>query len=399
MTGAMVDHDVAKYRKFSRNLAWILYLTGLWSNEKSLGIFYRFVRVIVGLIFFLMGLVILNFCHFHRSNLSLMLKGLSLFLSTVLIVLKIVCFTVNRTCLVDLYKDLGKVYDQDLEDETLRPYLLADLTLTTRSFRISALMVFGTLSSYVVPAVAFMYYQSRNHINPVKYVLPFPGVYPWPIETTTIYIPHFLFELFVAVGIFTTTVGVDSTFILFAMQICGETRTLAYQFRQFSFAEDQRLALKKCLARHLLLLRSRNNLQTLFGPIVFFLFLSSAVIMCVLVFQLVQTVNLSLGKSILFALYFIVKIQQALAYAWAGTLFTSESNGLLDSLYSSQWTDITDLRIRKSILIILGQKPMILRGSGFFDVSVNTFLSMLQTAVSYFFLLQTLEGKDEECKL
>ncbi|XP_034934798.1 uncharacterized protein [Chelonus insularis] len=78
-------------------------------------------------------------------------------------------------------------------------------------------------------------------------------------------------------------------------------------------------------------------------------------------------------------------------YSWSGTHLTMESEEYMNAIYSANWYG--DKHFMTAVVIMLQQKPLILTACNFSNVTIDIFTKILNTTISYYFLLKTLEEK------
>ncbi|XP_034934703.1 odorant receptor 13a-like [Chelonus insularis] len=169
----------------------------------------------------------------------------------------------------------------------------------------------------------------------------------------------------------------------------GQLREFSYNITSIDEKSDSDVMIKKCVEQYCTIIKCRNNLQKVFGPIVLWIMCTNAVILCMVIFQITNMKTISKGRAFLFASYTSLKLTQAFLYAWAGTCLTTESENCGDAVYDSNWHG--KQRFMTSVTIMLTQKPIIMTACNFATVSLDIFVMIVNTTISYFFLLRTLE--------
>lgn len=96
-----------------------------------------------------------------------------------------------------------------------------------------------------------------------------------------------------AYSIWAVTCGVDSVFGLYTMQMCGQFRILAHKFQSLKVSMDYSRDIEQCIRRHHMLMKSMDKLEKIFSILVLWLAITSALIMCTLVFQMSVVNNAS----------------------------------------------------------------------------------------------------------
>lgn len=189
-------------------------------------------------------------------------------------------FVAYRDDLANLNAELSRQFVRDLKNDIYLPLALqhyqpfANLAYSLTTF----VGITSLLASIVIPLLALKH---------GEYLPTIPTIYPFNYEPGSLI--YWLIQLvytFTTFFIWSVTCGVDSVLGQYALQMCGELRILAYKFENLKISVDYHDNLKECVQRHYMLLRSRDTLQKVFGFPCLWLAVTSALIMCTLVFQL-----------------------------------------------------------------------------------------------------------------
>lgn len=113
-------------------------------------------------------------------------------------------------------------------------------------------------------------------------------------------------------------------------------------------------------------------------PVIFFQFLISSTLLCVLGFQLVMLESVS--KRIVSAIYGSAMMIQLMVYSYGGQIMMEKSSSVADDLY----------QLDKDLVIIIAraQKPVYIK-SGFYDINLETFTVILKAAASLITILKS----------
>ncbi|XP_058790815.1 odorant receptor 4-like [Phymastichus coffea] len=380
-----MESELRKYEKYVGNVKVMLRYCGLWPVGNRV-----VSRVLAFIAFFTTlsaMLAVLNFCLHHANNIIVLTKGAGLAISLCTACLKVCIFIHHRQDLLYLHENLTARYLEDMKDVDRRHQLLTRVSLYSKFFLVGTVAAFGTIALYAsISLIAWAKYG--------KYVRVFPVIYPFVGKPTGLL--HWIFYMCeVTTGIFLSfvTAGVDCSFGMYSMQMCGQLRVLADKFQNLTCGGDYLIRIKDCIQRHHMLYTSKKKLENLFGIVTIWFAVTAAVVLCTLIFQITQAVkakstSLQLG---LLALYFVLKCLQVFSFSVYGNAITVESKLCLDAVYKAQWTDLYNASWRNDILIILAQKPITLIAKGCMLIQLEMFAKIMNTSVSYFFLLQTLE--------
>ncbi|XP_043498657.1 uncharacterized protein LOC122521959 [Polistes fuscatus] len=399
-----MTEQVKLYRSYARFVKRLLLLGGIWPMiEKESSYFYRRLPIFAVSSGVMMLFGVLRFCQDNIGNLSVFTKGLSLVGSFSLISLKALMFIIYRKQLCELNDILDPMFEKTLENPRLRPILLSLLNLFRYLSYVFYFLIMGIVTLYVCTPLIFIGYEAIKDIYPRRYGLPYPTSFPWIDGTPGIYYHiQYIFETQYSWFVVFITSGVDSLFGFHIFQIVGLFRALSYECEYFTKSNPNDLhdVVYNCIKKHIQLLRCRDIIQTVYGPIVFNLVLTSAMVLCALSFQIFKT-EMTISKTLLFIVYGVQKTTQTFIYAWCGSTIISEVNIFIylyrqdedfrKRIYSCKWYACNNVSIMKGILLVLTQKPMVLVACHFFFISLDMFVKILNTSISYYFLLQTFE--------
>ncbi|XP_047508608.1 odorant receptor 85b-like [Pieris napi] len=137
---------------------------------------------------------------------------------------------------------------------------------------------------------------------------------------------------------------------------------------------------------HQKLLRVVDNVNLIFGPLLFAQVTFSSIIICC--FGFLTIVGKDLIKSLLATFGIILAMFN---FCWSGQLLSDASSGIAEAAYNCPWYN-KSVEFRKCILIIIirAQKPSTLSALGFSDVTLTTLSKILSTSWSYLSLLNQM---------
>lgn len=260
-------------------------------------------------------------------------------------------FIIYRKQFYELHSTLELMHNEVLENVQFRPIVLSTINL----FRYPAYMVYylilGTMSLYIFAPIIIIGYEGIKDIQPKHYGLPFLTNFPWINGTPgIIYQIQFLFETQCIWFIVFVTGGVDSSYGFYLFQMIGLFRAMSFECKNaFKSSYEFKNILHNCIKKQVRLLRCRDIIQQIYGPIVLDLMLTNAIVLCALIFQAFQVKNqmllfclicynlnvmksmilfvkteMTAGKMLLFVIYGLLKTIQAFMYSWYGSIVASE---------------------------------------------------------------------------
>ncbi|XP_047354649.1 odorant receptor 82a-like isoform X1 [Vespa velutina] len=372
------------YRAYARFVKRMLLLGGIYPMIES-SILYRQLPVLTLLTSFIMFFGVVRFCLYNINNLSVFTKSLSLVGSFSLMIVKAFMFIIYRKQFYELHSTLELMYNEVLENSTFRPIVLSTINL----FRYPAYMVYylilGTMSLYIFAPIIIIGYEGIKGVEPKHYSLPFLTNFPW-IDGTPglIYQIQFLFETQCVWFIIFVTGGVDSSYGFYLFQMIGLLRAMSFECENtFKSSSEFKTTLYNCIKKQIRLLRCRDIIQQIYGPIVLDLMLTNAIVLCALIFQALQT-EMTIGKMLIFVIYGLLKTIQAFMYSWYGSIIVSESEAFQRSVYCSKWYEYSEnTMLMKDVLVILTQKPIVLISCHFSHISLNIFIKVKKKGYNY----------------
>ncbi|XP_063975398.1 odorant receptor 4-like [Diachasmimorpha longicaudata] len=377
------------YVAYREHLRWLLDFAGLWPSENS-SLAYRmlpYLQIFVGCG---AALKIGNFIAHHITSIRIVTRAMSIMTSIVLNMFRVVCLARNREPLIKARKILDNYFDELLAHEKIRDVVLHDVKLFRRLSLFYTVLTFFALFGYVLTPLIIIINQHIRHIQPVKYPLILLGMYPWNVpDNILIYSIHYVFEAFALFTVFYVSSGTDAFLPLLVFQVKGKLRAMAHRLTQLDEKDSIDDDINQCIRDYTALMECRDILEKTFGPIILLLMSNNAIILCALIFQFTQMKAITIVQIIQFAAYICGKTTQTFLYSWSGTLLTSKSDEYLNAVYASNWYG--NRRGMKSVLITLNQRPLTMTAWHMSVVSVDMFVMVLNTTMSYFLLLQTIE--------
>ncbi|XP_044003980.1 uncharacterized protein LOC122849354 [Aphidius gifuensis] len=92
--------------------------------------------------------------------------------------------------------------------------------------------------------------------------------------------------------------------------------------------------------------------------------------------------------------YTLYKLLQIFIYSWGGELIKTESEEFRDAVYFSAWTDAKNNKlVSHSVRMMMHQRPIIIKACQIKPITAELFSGLINTTLSYFFLLQTINEK------
>ncbi|CAD6214728.1 GSCOCT00004194001.3-RA-CDS [Cotesia congregata] len=385
----MIVEKRIEYMKFQIMVKRFLCIIGFWSSENS-NIFFKNL-LFLHLSFFIIPIIgVINFFKTHISNIHLATKGLSVLVGFSTVIVKVACFVINRKDINDLYKILDPYVDELLNKSGISDVVLKGISNFRRLCKIAAGFVTVSCSSYAITPILSIISQWRHQKRPIRYNLIYPTAYPWEHPASGfLYNCHFLNEYLTTFSIVTVTASIDSVFVYYVFQIIGMIREISHDMSRFDQGNVDAI-IRQCVQQYEVLLECRRKVEKIFGPIILWSMGTNAIILCAVIFQLSHAKTIPFTVIVICAAYAGLKLTQIFIFAWAGSQLTIESENLIDTIYAANW--LGNKRTMTSILMMLTQKPLVLTACSLSTVSIDMFVSVINTTISYYLLLKTFEA-------
>lgn len=158
--------------------------------------------------------------------------------------------------------------------------------------------MFITSIIYSMKPMIIKMFHDANNITNVQYPLPLLGTFPWRINSILIWQLHYFFDVNILWFIFFVSVSVDAFFGFCMFRISVILRFLSFEFKRSSiddknktnkeYEKSHQQIFRECVEKHVLLLKCRNIIQEIYGPIILLVTITNAMSMCSIIFQLFQ---------------------------------------------------------------------------------------------------------------
>ncbi|XP_034934701.1 odorant receptor 33b-like [Chelonus insularis] len=300
------------------------------------------------------------------------------------------CLLFNNEDLKYLYNELSSQFDDYIKDNRLKTTTLKGCATFYRLCMADVIFTLVFCGGYCLVPVIFIIYQFNYYPETKRNILLYPAVYPWDVSPDSIaYKLQVSFESLCLFSSFCVNAAVDSLYSFYVFQITGLIREISFTISNIDPNDKFVRTIRQCISKFDKMIKCRNKVERIYGPIIIWLMVSNAAVLCTTIFQLTHIKSLSIGRLIVVFAYVNLKLSQTFLYGWAGTQVTNESENLREATYSCNW--IGTPKLSSAICLMLVQKPLKLMALNFFVVSVDMFAKIVNTTVSYYFLLKTFE--------
>ncbi|XP_076376186.1 uncharacterized protein LOC117229613 isoform X2 [Megalopta genalis] len=345
-----MSREMLVYEKYTNLVQRILRVYGLFPHQRGI-VIYVPMLMLLGYVYLFCAMV--NFSRLHMSNVSAAVATFGAISSLLNAGIKMIRFILRR-------EKLKRAYD------TLE------------------ILCQGTVMNQPTGSAAFGYLFICYRLACSLFVVNFSAMFL-----------HVIKPLVVFVFWNGAHAGVDVFFTMCAFRVCSVLRAMAVELEELGKGscgmENHRLLLRKCIDKHATLIMCRDIIQEVYGPIVLMFTVTNALGMCSMIFEIFQVGDISTGRMITVAIYFVSKVMQTLVYVWPGTMIISENEVFRDEISFNNWYERSDAQDGKLCVTILSQRLMVLRAYNIIEVTLDLFAKIMNTTISYYFLLATLE--------
>lgn len=205
------------------------------------------------------------------------------------------CFFIHRKKLQQVNDILSSILEEILSEIYIKSVILFYLQKFYRLIYVQTVLMFVTSIIYSMKPMIIKLFHDVNITN-VQYPLPLFGTFPWKINSILIWQLHYFFDVNILWFIFFISVSVDAFFGFCMFRISVILRFLSFEFKRSSIDDKNKRNKEKsyqqifreCVEKHVLLLKCRNIIQEIYGPIILLVTITNAMSMCSIIFQLFQ---------------------------------------------------------------------------------------------------------------
>ncbi|XP_053593403.1 odorant receptor 4-like [Microplitis demolitor] len=368
---------ISDYRAFHKLTKRLTTVVGLWPYENSC-IFYRLLPYFQISLNLILVLAMLGFVCKHFSNISLVTSSLSIMTTFMTVIIKLFCLVVNRKDLTELHKNLDPYFNELLNHSKLSKLIYKKMN------------IFKSIS-WTLFALSICYY--TNEMKTKKYRSICPSDLCKITSNRLFYQIYLAFETLASFESFFVTTAADSLFMLYVFQIIAKLREISHCITHIK-DKNENSVVGKYVSQYVKLIRCRDLLEKIYGPIILWIMGTNTIVFCSLLFQISQIESISIVQGLLLIMCIALKMIQIFMYSWSGSWLTEESEDCRDAVYAANWYG--NKRLMTSVVIILMQRPLTLTLYNFSSVSVRNFITVFNAAISYFFSLQSLTSNEQK---
>ncbi|XP_039302268.1 odorant receptor 22c [Solenopsis invicta] len=221
--------------------------------------------------------------------------------------------------------------------------------------------------------------------------LPYP-VHPFfEIKDTATYVCVCIYLAIMLPIILCGYGGLDAFVLSMALHICGQFAALSYKINNLlKDHKNYHRHITNIVLRHRHLIKLAEILENSFNMICLQQTLGTLVLLCLTMFHMLATSAYGDNANVVaFTLYAVCVSSTILAYCYTGECLFTESAGLSDAFYNTDWYNNSPSSTKLvGICMIRSDRPLILTAGKFCILSLNTFTSIVKTSMAYLSVLR-----------
>ncbi|XP_039312462.1 odorant receptor 49a-like isoform X1 [Solenopsis invicta] len=390
----MIDKQLQAYRKYQRFIKTILTVTGCWYMPTKSGKSTYYWPICVLLLMNVYLILILHTTYVFRHNLVNMMKMTGVAISSISAIIKVTTFMVHRKSLKNCHRILSDFFEEELtQNKQIRRIMFSSLRATYTMAYAYFIILISLISGYAAPPIISMIRDLCHLRLTTNYNLPVGRghLYFWTVPDNLLYHLHFFYELTQTSLSSMLACAIESVFGFYTYLFASTVRVMIFRLTNPLPTDKFSDVLKMCIKKHQKLLKCRDTLERVFGPIVLWHVVSNSILLCSLIYETVN-MEFSFANITVIVPYSSIKLLQMFIYAQYGTVLTNASDDFRKGIYFSEWPNSDlDCHVKTNVILMLMQKPMTIYAI-FSPVEMIMFTNVINTTMSYFFLLRSKDG-------
>ncbi|ALC49170.1 Or13a [Drosophila busckii] len=278
------------------------------------------------------------------------------------------------------------------------------------TFRIMTVLLSCLILMYcILPLVELIFILDANaELKPFPYKMAFPFN---PYKQLSHYALTYAFTAYAGICVVTTLFAEDSILGFFITYTCGQFRLLHERIDQLmsqlpavgvdrvEFQKQQLHQLNSIAHKHNRIMCFAQQLENFFNPILLVNVMISALLICMVGFQLVTSKNMFIGDYAKFLVYIFSSTTQLYILCGNGDTLIQHT---AVHLYACGWEQLErgstnkEFRTNLRFMILCSQRPVKITAFKFSTLSLQSFTAILSTSMSYFTLLRSVYDDNQE---
>ncbi|XP_051172620.1 uncharacterized protein LOC127288946 [Leptopilina boulardi] len=250
-----------------------------------------------------------------------------------------------------------------------------------------------TGSSYLLEFLARL----LTHPEDEESQLLIPATYPFNANYTPIFVSMSIFQT-VLLTLWVNANALPETLLsTLVFHLVGRIEILMKDISEITFSpssstDNKYLVtfIRDIVKKHKKLIVMSQKIESIFTYVCFTQFLTSTLLLCLTGFLMISSVDsLDVFLIVKYVLYILFSLLQAFAICFSGEILLSQSLNIPQCVCNSSWYETTPENVKLLLMVIMRtQKPMTLTIGKFAELSIISFIGILQTAFSYLSVLR-----------
>ncbi|XP_076221447.1 odorant receptor Or2-like isoform X2 [Nomia melanderi] len=397
-----------------RLCALFMKLAGMWTAENDREQRIRDYTLIYSQLLNVIALCIsVRDMYFRWKLHDMLMYSFCNFLSIITVTIKIFILPMYKVQLLDLLAYTRKHFWNGNYDEREKQ-IMADTSKYSILFvSFVILTAHGTMVCYVVAPLI-----ENIGKNETERMLPFHFWIPY-FQKSPIFEITFVLQVFNLYHTGVCYFCFDNFLCIMNMHAAGQFRILQYRLTKLSdtgketpnqpastnltdYAKKSYAQLKKCVQHHQALINYCNQLENSFTIVLLGQVLIFSVLICLFGYEVFLAKDLSVTRRYVFIFLMVGSSYLLFMFTYSCNGLLEQSQGIHYAAFSAPWNLIpmtqTGKTLRRTLLFVIlrSEKVCALTACGFFPISLDTYRTIMSTAVSYFTLLkQSLDDSDD----
>lgn len=193
---------------------------------------------------------------------------------------------VNRKDLTELHKNLDPYFNELLNHSKLSKLIYKKMNIfKSISWTLFACVFFSSALCIITPIVSICYY--TNEMKTKKYRSICPSDLCKITSNRLFYQIYLAFETLASFESFFVTTAADSLFMLYVFQIIAKLREISHCITHIK-DKNENSVVGKYVSQYVKLIRCRDLLEKIYGPIILWIMGTNTIVFCSLLFQISQ---------------------------------------------------------------------------------------------------------------
>ncbi|XP_037945273.1 odorant receptor 82a-like [Teleopsis dalmanni] len=333
----------------------------------------------------------INYVVYNIDDLTLATASLSIVLTNMLTVIKMITFLMYKQRFMELMEQFGEMFNAAHVSEVKRGLTVAN-KIAMKLVKLYYFSVSSTGLYFMIGPLVKIIWSKINHKTIIR-DLPMPMRFNFDFVSTPGYEFGYVYTGFVTMTVVMYASAIDGLFLSFTINLRSHFQALQFFIQTNKFRRSDKAAqydISKYIDYHVLLLDLSNKVRQIYKPIVFGQFLLTSVQVCVIIYQLVTHLD-TLLVLVVYCTFLAAILLQLFIYCYGGEILKVESSMVGVSVQLSNWYLLTPKTRRMLLLVMLRSQREVVIKAGFYEASLANFMVILRAAMSLITLIQSID--------